>query len=52
MTDAVPIAHLPRIDAHPRAHLCGQDHVVTRAAAVFMRGELSLTYPTVRVERS
>ena len=42
MADAARIAHLQGLDAHLRAHLRGQDHVVARAAAVFTRGELGL----------
>ena len=42
MADAARIAHLQGLDAHLRAHLRGQDHVIARAAAVFTRGELGL----------
>lgn len=45
MADAARISHLRGLDAHLRAHLRGQDHVLTRAAAVFTRGELGLTRP-------
>lgn len=45
MADAARIAHLQGLDAHLRAHLRGQDHVIARAAAVFTRGELGLARP-------
>jgi ATP-dependent Clp protease ATP-binding subunit ClpB len=45
MADAARIARLQGLDAHLRTHLRGQDHVVTRAAAVFTRGELGLARP-------
>lgn len=45
MADATRIAHLQGLDAHLRANLRGQDHVITRAAAVFTRGELGLARP-------
>ena len=45
MADAARIAHLQGLDAHLRTHLRGQDHVLTRAAAVFTRGELGLVRP-------
>lgn len=35
-------ARLAGLEGHLRAHLRGQDHVVTRAAAAFQRGELGL----------
>jgi ATP-dependent Clp protease ATP-binding subunit ClpA len=43
MADAARIALLQGLDGYLRAHLRGQDHVVTRAAAVFTRGELGLS---------
>jgi ATP-dependent Clp protease ATP-binding subunit ClpB len=43
MADAARIAHLQGLDGYLRTHLRGQDHVVTRAAAVFTRGELGLS---------
>jgi len=45
MADAARIAHLQGLDAYLRAHLRGQDHVISRAAAVFTRGELGLARP-------
>lgn len=45
MADAARIAHLQGLNAHLRAHLRGQDHVIPRAAAVFTRGELGLSRP-------
>lgn len=36
------LAHLRGLEAHLRARLRGQDHVLARAAAVFSRGELGL----------
>ncbi len=45
MADAARIAHLQGLEAHLRANLRGQDHVIGRAAAVFTRGELGLARP-------
>lgn len=36
------LAHLRGLEAHLRAHLRGQDHVLPRMAGVFVRGELGL----------
>lgn len=43
MANAARIAHLQGLDGFLRTHLRGQDHVMTRAAAVFTRGELGLS---------
>lgn len=43
MPSAEHLAHLRGLEGHLRAHLRGQDHVLARAAAVFVRGELGLT---------
>lgn len=45
MADAERITHLRGLEAHLRHHLRGQDHVISRAAAVFTRGELGLARP-------
>jgi hypothetical protein len=42
MPSAEQLTHLSGLEAHLRAHLRGQDHVLARAAAVFTRGELGL----------
>ena len=42
MPSAEQLTHLSGLEAHLRAHLRGQDHVLARAAAVFSRGELGL----------
>lgn len=42
MPSAEQLSHLRGLEAHLRAHLRGQDHVLARAAGVFTRGELGL----------
>lgn len=45
MPDAALLERLRGLEAHLRSRLRGQDHVITRAAAVFTRGELGLARP-------
>ncbi|OAM87333.1 AAA family ATPase [Termitidicoccus mucosus] len=43
MANREQLLRLQGIEGHLRAHLRGQDHVLPRLAAVFVRGELGLT---------
>ncbi len=45
MDGADRIAHLRGLEAHLRGHIRGQDHLLTRIAAVFCRGALGLAAP-------
>jgi len=45
MADPSRLAHLRGLEAHLRAHIRGQDHVIPRLAAGFARGALQLAAP-------
>lgn len=45
MVDSARLSHLQGLESHLRARIRGQDHVLPRVAAAFVRGALGLTSP-------